>query len=247
MQSGLFWSWRTTLHPFSCPFQLSHHSRTWGVNDRVPNPDKPISMVGIQSLLSPPRPYKSVCHDHAPLHILVNVRNRSTGLSHMTCLVLGKANIQAPVCLIRATSPKSNFYIVLAYASLLPSFKKNKYLFTLQPSISPSSPPSTSSQKFSPHSTFSLFKCPSECRSPLHAQVAAGRGGSSPTEGRQGGQFRGMAFAGRRTGSRLRDIPCFCCWGTRVKTKLLICYICAEGLGPACASSLAGGSVSGSP
>ena len=52
--------------------------------------------------------------------------------------------------------------------------------------------------------------------------------------------------------NRFRDIPCFSCWETCMKTKLQI-YICAqwwdEGAyrGPAHAHSLVGGPVSGTP
>jgi hypothetical protein len=51
---------------------------------------------------------------------------------------------------------------------------------------------------------------------------------------------------GRSEGSRLRDNPCSSSWETRMKTKLLICYVCAEILGPAHACSLVGDLVSGS-
>ena len=78
-------------------------------------------------------------------------------------------------------------------------------------------------------------------------RVAAGLGTSSPAEARPGCLFRGAGSTGRHIGSRLRDSPYSSCWGTHMKTKLLICYICAGGLGPACVRSFVGDSVSKGP
>ena len=76
--------------------------------------------------------------------------------------------------------------------------------------------------------------------SPQHThQVALELGTSSPTEG--------MGSTGSQAGNKLRHSPCSSCSGTCMRSKLLICYICAGGLGPICAHSVVGDSVSGSP
>ncbi|XP_052011412.1 calcium/calmodulin-dependent protein kinase type IV isoform X1 [Apodemus sylvaticus] len=63
---------------------------------------------------------------------------------------------------------------------------------------------------------------------------------SSPTEAKQG------AWIYWQAGSRLRDKPHPSLLETSMKTRLLICYMCAGGRGPACACSFVGDSVSGS-
>lgn len=78
-------------------------------------------------------------------------------------------------------------------------------------------------------------------------QVAAGLGTPSLTEARQCYLFWGVGSTGRQAGNRLRENPCSSFGGTYMKTELLICYICAEILGPPYACPLLGDSVSGSP
>jgi hypothetical protein len=44
-----------------------------------------------------------------------------------------------------------------------------------------------------------------------------------------------------QAGKRLMGSSCSRCWGTCIKTKLYICYICARVLGPPFTCSLVGG------
>lgn len=57
---------------------------------------------------------------------------------------------------------------------------------------------------------------------------AARLGASFPAEARQGSPFRAMGY--RQADSKQGDNPCSSCWGTHMKTKLLICYIHVGGL-----------------
>ena len=41
--------------------------------------------------------------------------------------------------------------------------------------------------------------------------------------------FKYAGSTGRQAGNSLRDNPCSSCWGTYMKTKLPICYICSGG------------------
>jgi hypothetical protein len=65
------------------------------------------------------------------------------------------------------------------------------------------------------------------------------------TEARHVCPFRDAGSTDRQTGNMLRDSRCSSCWGTCMKTKLFIFYICEVGLVGANAHSLVGCSVSG--
>ena len=68
-----------------------------------------------------------------------------------------------------------------------------------------------------------------------------GLGASSPTGAKQGSPFRGGGSTSRQaTGSGTTPIPIV--GDPHMKTKLLLCYICAGGLDPAHAHSLVGDS-----
>ena len=66
------------------------------------------------------------------------------------------------------------------------------------------------------------------------SQVTSRLGIYSPTETRKGCPFRGTGST-RQASSKQAVAPSPGVWGTCMKTKLFICYICAWSLGPTCA------------
>jgi hypothetical protein len=128
------------------------------------------------------------------------------------------------------------------------------YLFPLQPNISPYSPPRIPLTQVLPHFPFSFEeKPPSGCQYPtlamlhikllwdsahplsLRLEKAFHLRVQNPQAGRQAGR--------QETGSGTAPAPVV--WGTRIKTRQLICYICEGNLGLAHAHTLVGDSVSG--
>jgi hypothetical protein len=121
-------------------------------------------------------------------------------------------------------------------------FTKSIYLFPLQPNISPSFPPNTTTHKFFPHFYFPFSpekgKPPSGCQPPHQPytyQITGEWGTTSPTKAKQDCPFRDVEStdrqAGRQAGRQAQDQPLLQLFkGTHMRTRLLICYICAGDL-----------------
>jgi hypothetical protein len=152
------------------------------------------------------------------------------------------------------------------------SFKNFIYLFILQSNISPFFPPSIPSRKSFPHSIFPFFqkgKSPSGYHLPTnntpapfasasllpqihtHTHTHTIPSHSKPSHSHIPIHQVVTGSTGRQAGRQATSL------GTAhapvvggffsLKTKLLICYTCAGGLGSASVSFLVGDSVSGSP
>jgi hypothetical protein len=150
------------------------------------------------------------------------------------------------VCLFVCFLPLDLFLILL-----------HLFIYSLYTPVSASTPTSTPSCSFSRHSSISFSFAKEDPPLSPHTlsphsphltqahQVTEELWTFSPTEATQGSPVRGMESTSRQATNSGR-VPASVV-RTQMKTRLHIFYTCAAGIGPACAHSLVGGSVSGSP